>query len=113
MLRISGADTLSFAHAQFSSDAQGLAIGKWHWSAWLTPKGRVTALFALYRPAENELLLILPDGEAVMMAPNYSAISSDVKYRSLWSGISLQPQLTTHRYTPQVRKQRNLTESPN
>lgn len=68
MLRISGADTLSFAHAQFSSDAQGLAIGKWHWSAWLTPKGRVTALFALYRPAENELLLILPDGEAVMMA---------------------------------------------
>ncbi|AXI82861.1 folate-binding protein YgfZ [Xylella taiwanensis] len=68
MLRISGSDTLSFAHAQFSSDVRGLVIGKWHWSAWLTPKGRVTALFALYRPTEDKVLLILPDGEAAMMA---------------------------------------------
>ncbi|HHW4678952.1 MAG TPA: CAF17-like 4Fe-4S cluster assembly/insertion protein YgfZ [Xylella sp.] len=68
MLRISGSDALCFAQAQFSSDARSLDISEWQWSAWLTPKGRVTALFALYRTAEDEILLIFPDGEAMMMA---------------------------------------------
>ena len=38
------------------------------WNAWLTPKGRVIAVFALARPAEDRVWLVLPDHPADLFA---------------------------------------------
>lgn len=56
-----GPDALAFAHAQFANDVLALAVGQWQWNAWLTPKGRVIALFALLRRDEQTLWAVLPD----------------------------------------------------
>jgi folate-binding protein YgfZ len=61
---LEGVDATAFAHAQFANDVTGLAPGHWHWNAWLTPKGRVIAVFALLKLAEDRLLLILLDHPA-------------------------------------------------
>src|SRR5690606_737549 len=63
VVTLEGRDALAFAHAQFSSDVNALADGDWHWSAWLTPKGRVIALFALLRRDAETLWLVLPDAD--------------------------------------------------
>jgi len=64
ILAIEGPDAVKFAHAQFMSDVAALADGHWHWSGWLTPKGRVIALFALLRFDAQSLWLLLPDADA-------------------------------------------------
>jgi len=64
VLAIQGPDAVKFAHAQFMSDVAALADGHWHWSGWLTPKGRVIALFALLRFDAQSLCLLLPDASA-------------------------------------------------
>ena len=64
MLSISGADAAAFAHAQFANDVLALADGHWQWNTWLTPKGRVIAVFALVRIAADDLMLIVPDYDA-------------------------------------------------
>ena len=64
ILAIEGADAARFAHAQFMSDVASLADGHWQWSGWLTPKGRVIALFALLRFDAGKLWLLLPDVDA-------------------------------------------------
>nr|WP_295377264.1 folate-binding protein [Pseudoxanthomonas sp.] len=61
VLSLEGPDAVAFAHAQFSSEVTSLAVGQWQWSAWLTPKGRVIALFALARRGEQELVMVVPD----------------------------------------------------
>ena len=61
ILALDGPDAVRFAHAQFMSDVAGLADGHWQWSGWLTPKGRVVALFALLRFDSRSLWLLLPD----------------------------------------------------
>ena len=66
-LLIEGPDALAFAHAQFSSDVQSLAIGAWQFSAWLNAQGRVRVLFHLVRLDEQRLLLLLRGGEANAM----------------------------------------------
>lgn len=38
-----------------------MATGHWQWSAWLTPKGRTIAVFALLRIAPDTIHLLLPD----------------------------------------------------
>lgn len=58
---LSGPDAEAFAQSQFMNDVHALALGHWHWSGWLTSKGRVIALFALLRVAPGELLLVVPD----------------------------------------------------
>jgi folate-binding protein YgfZ len=63
ILALEGPDAARFAHAQFMSDVAGLADGHWHWSGWLTPKGRVVALFALLRFDPRSLWLLLPDAD--------------------------------------------------
>ena len=65
---LSGADAVAFAHAQFANDVQALRNGHWQWNAWLSAKGRVLALFALLRRADEEVLLLLPDGGAAELA---------------------------------------------
>ena len=73
LLEISGADAVSFAHAQFSSDVRGLASGAWQWSAWLSPQGRVRAFFHLLRDSDECLRLLLRGGDVealrVALAP--------------------------------------------
>ena len=63
ILALEGPDAARFAHAQFMSDVTALADGYWHWSGWLTPKGRVVALFALLRFDAQALWLLLPDAD--------------------------------------------------
>jgi hypothetical protein len=61
VVSLSGADATAFAHAQFANDVARLVAGQWQWNAWLTPKGRVIATFALIKRSETDLLLIVPD----------------------------------------------------
>ena len=68
VLSLEGPDAVAFAHAQFSSEVASLPVGPWQWSAWLTPKGRVIALFALARRSEEELLAVVPDYPADVLA---------------------------------------------
>lgn len=63
-IALDGVDATAFAQAQFANDVTGLMPGHWHWNAWLTPKGRVIAVFALLKLAEDRLLLILLDHPA-------------------------------------------------
>lgn len=68
ILRLSGPDAVAFAQAQFANDVPSLADGHWQWSAWLTAKGRVLAVFQLLRIDSQQLLLVCHDGGAEAMA---------------------------------------------
>ena len=68
VLVLAGRDAAAFAHAQFMNDVAGLPIGNWQWNGWLTPKGRLIALFALLKRDEQALWLLLPDGEPAELA---------------------------------------------
>jgi folate-binding protein YgfZ len=61
VLEARGADAAAFLQAQSMNDVTALAPGHWHWNGWLTPKGRVVALFALLRLAPDRFWLVLPD----------------------------------------------------
>lgn len=63
LLALEGRDAVAFAQAQFMSDVAALADDQWQWSGWLSPKGRVQALFALLRMGPETLWLLLPDGD--------------------------------------------------
>lgn len=69
VLGVSGRDAGAFLQAQVMSDVAALVPGQWHWSGWLTPKGRVIALFALLRLADDRYLLVTPDMAAAELAP--------------------------------------------
>lgn len=69
-LSIHGPDAIAFAHAQLASDVRRLEPGKWQWSAWLNPQGRVRALLQLICIDEQRLLLLLRGGSAADMAAN-------------------------------------------
>jgi hypothetical protein len=64
VVALSGRDAVAFAQAQFMNDVAALAPGRWQWNGWLTPKGRVIALFALLRIEEGALWLLLADADA-------------------------------------------------
>lgn len=68
VLTITGRDAAAFAQAQFMNDVAALPVGHWHWNGWLSPKGRVIALFALLRFDAETLWLILPDADAESLA---------------------------------------------
>lgn len=68
MIALDGMDATAFAQAQFANDVVALAPGHWHWNAWLTPKGRVIAVFALLKLAEDHILLLLPDVDVGVLA---------------------------------------------
>lgn len=64
LVALSGRDAVAFAQAQTMNDVAALHDGEWHWNGWLTPKGRVIALFALLRIDADTLWLVLPDADA-------------------------------------------------
>lgn len=65
---LDGPDATAFAQAQFANDVAALSSGHWQWNAWLTPKGRVIAVFALLKLSEGRVLLLLPDYDADELA---------------------------------------------
>jgi len=67
VVMLEGPDATAFAQAQFANDVEALAEGQWQWNCWLTPKGRVIALFLMARTATEQLLLIAPDYRADVM----------------------------------------------
>ena len=69
VLALEGADAVTFAQSQFMNDVAALADGKWQWNGWLTPKGRVIALFALLRIDAQTLWLLLPDMATTELVP--------------------------------------------
>jgi tRNA-modifying protein YgfZ len=72
LLALSGRDAVAFAQAQTMNDVAALRDGAWHWNGWLTPKGRVIALFALIRLDNDTLWLLLPDADAEAIATQLS-----------------------------------------
>lgn len=63
VVTLTGRDAVAFAQAQFMSDVAALAPGQWQWSGWLTPKGRVIALFAVLRREAESLYVLLHDAD--------------------------------------------------
>ena len=68
VIALEGPDATAFAQAQFANEVVALAPGHWQWNAWLTPKGRVIALFALLKLEQERILLLLPDADADALA---------------------------------------------
>jgi folate-binding protein YgfZ len=68
VLALSGRDAAVFAQAQCMNDVAGLAPGHWQWNGWLTPKGRLIALFVLLKFDEQTLWLLLPDADPETLA---------------------------------------------
>jgi folate-binding protein YgfZ len=68
VVSLDGRDALAFAQAQFMGDVAALADRQWQWNGWLTPKGRVVALFALLRVDAQSAWLLLPDADPVDFA---------------------------------------------
>ena len=68
VIALTGRDAAAFAQAQFMNDVDTIAAGQWQWNGWLTPKGRVIALFALLRIDDQTVWLLLPDADPAAMA---------------------------------------------
>lgn len=68
-LHFEGPDSLAFLQSQLSSDVSALGDAAWHWSAWLSAKGRVLALGLLYRRQPEHFEWLLPDADASALAP--------------------------------------------
>lgn len=98
LLRLSGVDAEAFAQSQFANDVAALQPGQWHWSCWLTAKGRVLAVFALIRPEPGQLLLLLPDGRADTLAP---ALARYVFRRKVSVSVAEQLQVSCALQAPQ------------
>ncbi len=69
VMAVEGRDAGAFLQAQTMNDAASLAPGQWQWNGWLTPKGRVIALFVLLRVSAERWLLVLPDFPAAELQP--------------------------------------------
>lgn len=63
VLQLQGPQATVFAQAQFMNDVAALEPGRWQWNGWLTPKGRVVAIFALAMIDAQTLQLVLPDAD--------------------------------------------------
>jgi tRNA-modifying protein YgfZ len=67
VLELTGPDAAAFAQAQCMNDVAALGDLQWQWNGWLTPKGRLVALFALLRLDGERLWMVLPDYPAVAL----------------------------------------------
>ncbi len=67
-LVFAGPDAAAFAQAQLSSDLRSLAVGRWQWSGWLDPKGRVRALLQVARLADDRFVAVPRGGDGETLA---------------------------------------------
>ncbi len=102
-LLLEGPDAATFAHAQFSSKIDALAVGQWQFSAWLDSKGRVRALFHVARLDQERYLLLLRGGSAAAMVESLGrfVFRSKLKLtalpkRALTTGIARPMHSVTH-----------------
>jgi folate-binding protein YgfZ len=68
VIALEGRDAVVYAQAQCMNDVEATPVGRWQWNGWLTPKGRVIALFALLRLAPDAVWLLVPDADAQALA---------------------------------------------
>ena len=68
VITLEGRDAAAFAQAQFINDVNDLQPDSWQWSGWLTPKGRLIALFALLKRSDEQVWLVVPDADPVELA---------------------------------------------
>jgi folate-binding protein YgfZ len=61
VLPVSGPDAAAFLQAQLMNDVRALADRHWHWTGWLTPKGRVRFVGMLLRATPTQFFLVVPD----------------------------------------------------
>lgn len=57
LLKFSGADTTSFLQGQLTNDIN-IPVGKWQFSGYCNPKGRLLALFQIWREGDDIYALI-------------------------------------------------------
>ena len=69
LLACTGPEAAAFLQAQTMNDVRTLAPGRWQWNGWLSAKGRVQALFALWQRRDEDFLAILPDFPAFELQP--------------------------------------------
>ena len=62
VLRVTGADAVSYLQGQVSADVAALAVGDSAWSLVLEPQGKVDAWFRLTRTGDQELLVDVDGG---------------------------------------------------
>ncbi|HEY4293647.1 folate-binding protein [Luteibacter sp.] len=67
-ITLTGPDAAGFANAQLGSDVLVLSTGRWQWSGWLDPKGRVRALLQVARLADDRFVLVPRGGDARTLA---------------------------------------------
>ena len=60
VLRIAGPDAAAFLQGQFTDDVASVAVGKAHYGAWCSPKGRMLANFLIRRSGESIFDVLLP-----------------------------------------------------
>lgn len=72
VIALEGRDAAAFAQAQFINDVAALEPGAWQWSGWLTPKGRVLALFALLKRDPETIWLVVADTDAAALVQSLS-----------------------------------------
>jgi len=68
VIALEGRDAIAFLQSQCMNDVEAAPPGRWQWNGWLTPKGRVIALFALVRLSAESAWLIVPDADAQVLA---------------------------------------------
>src|SRR5579862_7236273 len=59
LLRVSGPDAAAFLQGQFTNDVGTLAVDRWQYSAWCSPKGRMLANFVVIRSGDQDYELLL------------------------------------------------------
>ncbi len=62
VLRVTGADAVTFVQGQVSADVAALGVGDSAWSLLLEPQGKVDAWFRIARTGESELLIDVDRG---------------------------------------------------
>ncbi|KJV27331.1 hypothetical protein VI08_17960, partial [Luteibacter yeojuensis] len=67
-ITLAGPDAAAFANAQLSSDVLSLGTGRWQWSGWLDPKGRVRALLQVARVADDRFVVVPRGGDGETLA---------------------------------------------
>ena len=78
LLRVDGRDAGVFLQAQCMNDVRLLEDGQWQYNGWLSPQGRVQALFRLLRIEAERYALVL----AVQSAPELAQALSRFVLRS-------------------------------
>ena len=68
LLRIDGRDAGAFLQAQCMNDVRQLGDGQWQYNGWLSPQGRVLALFRLLRIDAESYALVLAGQSAPELA---------------------------------------------